>query len=454
MKGNIKKSIEWGVATSSYQIEGAYNQDGRGLSVWDNFSHKSNQIKNNDNGDIACNHYNLWKDDIKLLSDLGVDNYRFSISWSRIFPTGLEHKPNNKGIDFYNRLVDELLYYNIRPFITLFHWDLPQGLEDIGGWTNRDIIEHFIKYADIISQKLGDRVKNWITHNEPWCISNNGYITGTFPPGIKNNGKKYFSTVHHLLLSHGLSIPVIKKNSKDSEVGITLNLCPAYPASSSNYDKVACEKFDGEFNRIFLDPIFLGEYPQNILDGFIKSNLISRNDLKVIHNNDLNSIKNQMDFLGINYYSRAIIRNNSISEEKNLPVELVKTSNKTSMNWEIYPKGLYDILIDVNNKYNIKSIYITESGCAFDNSPNINGITNDKERIQYHNDHILEVKKALNDGVPCRGYFAWSLLDNFEWCEGYTQRFGLIWIDYNTQKRLPKNSFWWYKNLIRTERLI
>ena len=448
------RDLEWGVATSSYQIEGAYKKDGKGLSVWDTFSQKPNKIKNNENGNIACNHYNLWKDDVKLLSELGVDNYRFSISWPRIFPTGLENKVNSKGIDFYSKLIDELLSYKITPFITLNHWDIPQGIEDIGGWTNRTIIDLFMHYAYTISNHFGDRVKKWITHNEPWCISNNGYLTGNFPPGIKNNGSKYFASIHHLLLSHGKSVPIIKSNSKDSEVGITLNLCPSYPASNSEYDKKACNLFDGKFNRLFLDPIYKAKYPQDILDHFIESNLILEEDLKNIHQNDLFDINTKIDFLGVNYYSRAIIRDNNISKEKNQPITTIKSSNKTSMGWEIYPKGLYDILLKINKDYDINSIYITESGCAFNTNPDKNGDINDQNRIKYHNDHIKELNKAIDKGVPCKGYFAWSLMDNFEWCEGYSQRFGLIWIDYNNQIRTPKNSFYWYKKMIQKEKTL
>ncbi len=443
----IKKDFYWGTATSSYQIEGAYDVDGKGISVWDTFSSKSGKIKNNENGNIACNHYNLWEKDIELLKNLGVNSYRFSISWPRIFPSITSKNPNLKGIDFYQRLVDKLLENDIKPFITLNHWDIPQWIEDIGGWTDRNILNHFLHYSDIASRYLGDRVKNWITHNEPWCISNNGYLSGVFPPGLKNNGSKYFASIHHLLLSHGMSIPLIKENSKNCEVGITLNLCPSYPASPSIYDEKASLLFDGKFNRLYLDPLYKGKYPEDVINKYLQSKLITENDLKVIQQNDLNIIKIKTDFLGVNYYSRAIIRDDTVSEDKNLDVKIFK-GKKTNMGWEIYPTGLYDLLLRLNKEYPVNKIYITESGCSFDTSPNNDGIINDKNRVKYHEEHIKEMKRAIDAGVPCSGYFAWSLMDNFEWCEGYSQRFGLVWIDYKTLERIPKDSYWWYKKFI------
>tara|TARA_S200000501_G_scaffold368989_1_gene407684 strand:+ start:4852 stop:6195 length:1344 start_codon:yes stop_codon:yes gene_type:complete len=442
----LNENFIWGTATSSYQIEGAYDKDGKGKSVWDTFSRQSGKIKNGDNGNVACNHYELWKNDVKLLKNLGVNAYRFSISWSRIFPNSSNKYPNMKGIDFYQKLLDNLLENDITPFITLNHWDIPQWLEDIGGWSDRNILNYFVNYADTTSKYLGDRVNNWITHNEPWCISNNGYLSGVFPPGIVNNGSKYFASIHHLLLSHGMSIPIIKENSKNCDIGITLNLCPSYPASQSKLDKEASYKFDGKFNRLYLDPLYKGIYPTDIIEEYLETNLIKKNDLEIIKGNDLNVIKTKTDFLGVNYYSRAIIRDNK-TPNNNLPIDTFK-GEETQMGWEIYPSGLYDLLKRLNNDYNINKIYITESGCSFDTSPDKKGIINDKNRIDYHEKHILQLKNAINDGVPCLGYFAWSLMDNFEWCEGYSQRFGLIWIDYITQQRIPKSSYWWYKKFI------
>ena len=441
------KNFIWGTATSSYQIEGAFNTDGKGPSVWDTHSHTEGKIKNNDNGDIACNHYSLWEGDCKLLKNLGVTAYRFSTSWPRIFPKGIENKPNMLGLDFYSRIVDTLLENDILPFLTLNHWDIPQGIEDLGGWPNRDVINYYLEYTYWLSKHLGDRVKNWITHNEPWCISYKGYIEGDFPPGLKNNWSKSIATTHHLLLSHGMAIPEIKSNSAESQVGISLNLTPAVPASLSEYDIDECDRFDGVFNRMYLDPLFKKSYPQDILDWLVEDNLIKKSDLEILSDQDLQIIATDADFLGVNYYSRAIIRNKKISKEKNLPVE-IKASEKTDFGWEVHPESFYKLLIRIKNDYSLKKIYITENGCSYKNGPDKNKIINDNKRIDYHSSHLLSLKKAIDNGVPCEGYFAWSLMDNFEWCEGFQQRFGLIWIDFESLERIPKNSFFWYKNII------
>ncbi len=437
----------WGTATSSYQIEGAFNSDGKGPSVWDTHSHTKGKIKNNDTGDIACNHYSYWKEDCKLLNDLGVNAYRFSTSWPRIFPKGIESKPNMLGLDFYSRLVDTLLDYDILPFLTLNHWDIPQGVEDLGGWPNRNIIDYYLEYTFSLSKHLGDRVKNWITHNEPWCISYKGYIEGDFPPGIKNNWSKSIATTHHLLLSHGMAIPEIKSNSKGAEVGITLNLTPAVPASKSTYDFDECIRFDGVFNRMYLDPLFKKSYPKDIIDWLMKDNLINKSDVDILSEKDLDIIGTDADFLGVNYYSRAIVRNKDIPKEKNLPVE-IKSSEKTDFGWEVHPESFYKLLTRIKDDYSIKKIYITENGCSYKIGPDKNKIIDDNKRIDYHSSHILSLKKAIKNGVPCDGYFAWSLMDNFEWCEGFQQRFGLIWVDFNSLERIPKKSYFWYKNLI------
>ncbi len=437
----------WGVATSSYQIEGAPDSDGKGPSVWDTFSHTPGKIKNNDNGDLACDHYNLWPQDIKLMVKLGINAYRFSISWPRIFPTGVEKTPNQLGLDFYDRIVDSLLENNITPFITLNHWDMPQGLEDHGGWPNRSIVEQFVKYTHHVSKVLGDRVKNWITHNEPWCISYLGYIIGRKPPGLINAWPKSLATAHHLLLSNGIAIKEIKLNSHQSQVGITLNLNTAEPASKSSYDNEACQLYDSQFNRLYLDPIYKGQYPNNLFQYLINKDLIKESDLDFIRPNDLKIISDKMDFLGVNYYSRAIIRDEEVDDKKNLP-QTIKMGPKTDFGWEVYPTGIYDLMMRLKNDYHVPKIYITENGCSYGDSPNESGIINDQKRIDYYSSHLEELKKAIYDGAPCEGYFAWSLMDNFEWAEGYSQRFGLVWIDFDSLKRIPKNSFYWYKNYI------
>ena len=441
------RDFKWGTATSSYQIEGAPTAGGKGPSVWDLFSHIEGKIKNGDTGDTACDHYHLWRDDIELLKKLGVNAYRFSISWPRIFPTGKENEPNQIGLDFYSRLVDTLLENQITPFITLNHWDIPQGLENIGGWPERDIVHEFVKYSYHVSKHLGDRVRNWVTHNEPWCVSYLGYIEGHKPPGLINKWSKSLATAHHLLLSHGMAIPEIRKNSKQSEIGITLNLNTAIPASGSTYDEDACRFFDGQFNRLYLNPLYNNEYPDDVFEYLKTKSLISESDLNFIKQGDLNIISTKTDFLGVNYYSRAVIRNEEIGEKKNLPRN-VDMGPKTDFGWEIYPPGIYDLLMRLKKEYKVQNIYITENGCSYNDGPNSEGKINDKRRIEYYRSHLTELKRAIEDGVPCSGYFAWSLMDNFEWAQGFSQRFGLIWVDFETLERIPKDSYYWYKKYI------
>ncbi len=441
------RDFKWGTATSSYQIEGAPTAGGKGPSVWDSFSHIEGKIKNGDTGDTACDHYHLWRDDIELLKKLGVNAYRFSISWPRIFPTGKENEPNQIGLDFYSRLVDTLLENKITPFITLNHWDIPQGLENIGGWPERDIVHEFVKYSYHVSKHLGDRVRNWITHNEPWCVSYLGYIEGHKPPGLINKWSKSLATAHHLLLSHGMAIPEIRNNSKQSEIGITLNLNTAIPASGSTYDEDACKFFDGQFNRLYLNPLYNNEYPDDVFEYLKTKSLISESDLNFIKQGDLNIISTKTDFLGVNYYSRAVIRNEEIDEKNNLPRN-VDMGPKTDFGWEIYPPGIYDLLMRLKNEYKVQNIYITENGCSYGDGPNSEGKINDKRRIEYYRSHLTELKRAIEDGAPCNGYFAWSLMDNFEWAQGFSQRFGLIWVDFETLERIPKDSYYWYKKYI------
>jgi beta-glucosidase len=442
-----KNDFIWGVATSSYQIEGAHNIDGRGPSVWDVFSHTEGKVNNNDNGDIACDHYHLWEQDIELMKDLGVNSYRFSIAWPRIFPKGTENIVNQKGLDFYDRLVDLLLENNIRPFVTLNHWDMPQGLEDIGGWTNRNVVEEFVKYGYHVSNQLGDRVADWITHNEPWCISYLGYIEGRKPPGLKNKWAKSLTVAHHLLVSHGSVIPEIRKNVENAKVGITLNLNTAIPASDSIHDREACDFYDAQFNRLFLDPLYNEAYPEILFDELQRKKLISADDLSFIKDGDLKTISTSTDFLGVNYYSRAVVRNEEIEEKQNSPTN-VEMGPKTDFGWEIHSPGIYDLLMRLHNDYRVNEMLITENGCSYGDSPDEDKRIRDTRRIEYHRSHIDQVLNAIDSGAPCTGYFAWSLMDNFEWAEGYNQRFGLIWVDFETLERIPKDSFHWYKNFI------
>jgi len=446
-----EKTFNWGVATSSYQIEGAHNTDGRGPSVWDVFSHTKGRVKNGDTGDIACDHYNKFSDDIILMRDLGVDSYRFSVSWPRIFPIGTEDKINQSGMDFYDRLVDTLLENNITPFVTLNHWDIPQGLEDLGGWTNRDMVQQFVKYSHYLSRGLGDRVANWITHNEPWCISFLGYVEGRKPPGLKGAWAKSLHTAHHLLLSHGKAVPEIKSNVRNAKVGITLNLNTAIPASNSEYDKKECDFYDAQFNRLYLDPLYKQKYPKLLFDRLLEKGAIKQSDLNFIGEGDLKTISTPTDFLGVNYYSRAVIRDESVDEKLN-EKHKVTMGPKTDFGWEVYPQGIYDLLKRLQDEYNVNEIMVTENGCSYSDGPDENKKVNDINRVEYHRSHIEQILIAVDEGIPCTAYFAWSLMDNFEWAEGYSQRFGLIWVDFDTLERIPKESYYWYQKFLKTQK--
>ena len=446
-----EKTFNWGVATSSYQIEGAHNTDGRGPSVWDVFSHTKGRVKNGDTGDIACDHYNKFSDDIILMRDLGVDSYRFSVSWPRIFPIGTEDKINQSGMDFFDRLVDTLLENNITPFVTLNHWDIPQGLEDLGGWTNRDMVQQFVKYSHYLSRGLGDRVANWITHNEPWCISFLGYVEGRKPPGLKGAWAKSLHTAHHLLLSHGKAVPEIKSNVRNAKVGITLNLNTAIPASNSEYDKKECDFYDAQFNRLYLDPLYKQKYPKLLFDRLLEKGAIKQSDLNFIEEGDLKTISTPTDFLGVNYYSRAVIRDESVDEKLN-EKHKVTMGPKTDFGWEVYPQGIYDLLKRLQDEYNVNEIMVTENGCSYSDGPDENKKVNDINRVEYHRSHIEQILIAVDEGIPCTAYFAWSLMDNFEWAEGYSQRFGLIWVDFDTLERIPKESYYWYQKFLKTQK--
>jgi len=440
----LRKNFKWGVATSSFQIEGSNDVDDKIRSIWDEFCDTPEKIKNSDHAKIACDHYNRYNDDFDFLDKLGVDCYRFSISWPRIVFDDLKTK-NQKGLDFYSKLIDNLLDRGIEPFLTLNHWDIPQIFLEKGGWTKRDNMKYFLDYANIVSKEFGDKINYWITHNEPWVISNCGYKDGIHAPGEQS----FFDSLrvnHHLLVSHGQSVPIIRENSKDSKVGIVLNLTPGYPASSSDADKKATLLFNQFFNEWFLDPLYGGEYPKEVSDDWMHKGMFS--ELDFLKDGDYDIISTLTDFLGINYYSRGIIRSEDIEESENSPVEII-AGKKTDFDWEVFPEGLKKLLIDVDHHYDVKSIYITENGCAYDYPIENDGSINDIDRINYLESHVLACKDAIDKGVPLDGYMHWSLMDNFEWAEGYCKKFGLIGIDFESLERIPKNSFWKYKELIK-----
>ncbi|RKH02502.1 GH1 family beta-glucosidase [Corallococcus carmarthensis] len=436
----------WGVATSAYQIEGATRVDGRGESIWDRFAATPGKIQDKSDGSVACEHYRRWPEDIELMRWMGLKSYRFSIAWPRILPEG-RGRVNAAGVDFYSRLVDSLLGAGIEPFVTLYHWDLPQVLEDQGGWPARATGDAFVEYADVISRALGDRVKRWITHNEPWCISYLGYGNGEHAPGHKD-WSKMLAAAHTLMLSHGKSVQAIRANVQRAEVGITLNLTPGEPASPSPEDADATRDFDGGFNRWFLEPLYGRGYPQDVIEDHVKAGRIPSSHLDFIQAGDLKTIAEPTDFLGVNFYSRAVLRSNRIPEEQNAPRTVFVRPDKTDMDWEVAPSSLTRLLVHLEKEYKPGPIYITENGCAYSTAPGADGRVHDVQRVEYLRSHLEACSDAITQGVKLAGYFAWSLLDNFEWAYGYTKRFGLVWVDYATQQRIPKDSAHLYRDVV------
>ncbi len=430
----------WGVATSAYQIEGAWNEDGKGESIWDRYTHTPGNIKDGCNGDVACNHYHRWPEDIRLMQQLGVQTYRFSVSWSRIFPAG-RGQVNPAGLDFYDRLVDGLLAANIIPNLTLYHWDLPQALQDEGGWPARSTAEAFVDYADTVSRRLGDRVPMWSTFNEPFCSAFLGYWIGRHAPGIQDMDQMLAAS-HHLLLAHGWSLPVLRQNAPDAEVGIVLNMNVQQPASASQPDFDVARIEDGILNRWYADAVFGRGYPADIVAHFDRP-------MDFIRPGDMQTIGSVNDFIGLNYYNRTIHRAN-VPESENLPQTrfMAPRSEWTEMGWEIYPDGLYELLCRLHFDYQAPKIYVTENGCSFSNGPGPDGRIADQRRLNYLRDHFIAAHRAIQAGVPLAGYYVWSLMDNFEWGEGYTQRFGIVWTDYETLDRTPKDSALWYRDVI------
>lgn len=429
----------WGTATASYQIEGASLQDGRGECIWHRFSHTPGKVKNGDTGDVACDHYHRYKDDVALMRQLGLQAYRFSISWPRVIPDGTGSR-NPAGLDFYDRLVDELLAAGIQPFATLFHWDLPQALQDRGGWANPDSVAWFTDYAALMASRLGDRVPNWITHNEPWVIAILGHWFGTHAPGITDAPTAY-TAAHHVLISHGRAVAAIRAQSPNAKVGITLNLEQSNPATDSEADRQAAQRYDGFFNRWFLDPIFNGSYPSDMVALF--GRVLDRIDLAAVE-----AAAAPIDFLGVNYYTCKHVTAGSENALARVGFKVNPNAEHTAMGWEICPDGLTRLMVRIHNDYAPPKIYITENGSAFIDPPPVGGIVEDPQRVDYLERHLAALEAAIAQGVPIAGYFAWSLLDNFEWAEGYSQRFGLIHVDYATQTRTLKRSALVYKDII------
>ncbi|MFZ5986753.1 MAG: GH1 family beta-glucosidase [Bacillota bacterium] len=444
IRNDFPDNFIWGTATASYQIEGAVKEDGRGESIWDRFSHIPGKILNGDNGDIACDHYHRYKQDVKLMKEMGTNGYRFSIAWSRIFPEG-KGQVNQKGMDFYQRLVDELLENGIDPMITLYHWDLPQALQDIGGWGNRDMTDYFAQYSQYVFKALGDRVKKWVTHNEPWVVAFAGNLQGRHAPGL-TDFPLAVQVSHNLLLSHAKAVEAFRGSSpKDGKIGITLNLYPVYPASDSVEDVEAASLVDGYHNRWFLDPVLKGTYPEDTLKLY-RDNL----NAPVIMPGDMELIAaNPMDFLGINYYFRKVVKKANTGSILQFEEIKPEGSKYTEMNWEVYPESLYDLLLRIDKDYNSPHIYITENGAAFKDDMPVDKVVEDQDRLDFLREHFAAALKAIQHGIKLDGYYVWSLMDNFEWAQGYSKRFGLLYIDYKTQERIWKKSALWFKDFLR-----
>ena len=412
--------------------------DGKAESIWDRFCRIPGNVEGGDTGDVACDHYHLWREDVALMKDLGLKAYRFSISWPRILPQG-RGDVNSAGLAFYDRLVDELLQAGITPFATLYHWDLPQVLQDTGGWPARAIVDAFCEYSDIVSRKLGDRVKHWMTINEPYVIAVLGYYLGVHAPGHKDQAET-LAAAHHLLLAHGQSAPILRANVKDARIGIALDIHPQTPASESPADRAEARRMDGVMNRWFLDPLAGRGYPEDIVNFY-------GTDLDFVKADDMRVIAAPLDFLGINYYSRFITRAQDIPEEGNQPVT-VTAGPKTDMGWEVYPQGLTELLVRIQREDNFPQYFITENGAAYDDRVDEGGEVHDPQRLAYIRAHLLALQTAIHSGVPVEGYFCWSFMDNFEWAYGYGKRFGLVYVDFESQKRIPKQSALWYEQVI------
>lgn len=428
----------WGAATAAYQVEGAWNEDGRGESIWDRFSHTPGRIANGDTGDIACDHYHRYEEDISLMRQLGLKAYRFSTSWSRVLPSG-RGRINPKGLDFYDRLVDRLCAANIEPLLTLHHWDLPQTLQDEGGWDNRNTSHAFADYAALMVKRLGDRVKYWTTFNEPSVITYIGFITGEHAPGLQDPRMAY-QAAHHLLVAHGLGVQAIRTAKLDANAGIVLNLWPAEPVSDSTEDAAAAEKYWQEQETLFLDPLFKGHYPPAVYD------MVGENMPK-IQDGDMALIAQRLDYVGINYYSRHVIGVNG-------KVDRIEGSQYTEMGWEVCAPALRRMLVKINSEYEVPPIYITENGAAFKDEVGVDGKIRDLRRIEYLKHHFIQTRLAMLDGVDVRGYMVWSLMDNFEWGHGFSKRFGLAHVDFESRKRTIKDSGEWYANVIRNNAVV
>jgi beta-glucosidase len=445
------KGFFWGTASASYQIEGAWQEDGKGESTWDRFAHTPGRIKNGDTGDVACDSYHRWREDIALMRAMNLNSYRFSIAWPRIQPSG-SGAANSKGVDYYSRLVDALLEAHIRPLVTLYHWDLPQALEDAGGWPNRDLADRFADYVQLVAQALGDRVSDWILFNEPDAFVDLGYLEGTHAPGRKSL-LDFLRATHVVNLAQGAGFRAVKAARPSARVGTALSMSPCEAASDSEADKLAAERAHAITNTWFLDPPLRGRYSDALT--FLPETAMR------IKPGDMEKTRAPLDFIGINLYYRTIasapgtMERFSHAQEWLFPVKMDggQQGPKTDFGWEVWPKALYDMVTRISRDYNRPAIEITESGCSYNDGPDTNGVVHDARRTDYHWQYLSALARAIAEGADVRGYHAWSLIDNFEWAEGFSQRFGLAYVDFKTQKRTIKNSGRWYAKVAAENRV-
>jgi beta-glucosidase len=434
------KDFLWGAATSAYQIEGSPLADGAGESIWHRFSHTPGKIADGTNGDIACDHYRRFAEDVRLMRDLGLRAYRFSTSWPRLLPTGTG-RVNQAGLDFYSRLVDVLLEHEIQPFLTLYHWDLPAALEDRGGWTNAEIADWFAEYARRMHRALGDRVKMWATINEPWVVMDQGYVEGRHAPG-RRDLTEAATVSKNLLLAHGSAVAALRAEGAQ-QVGLVVNLVPIHAASESPADKAAAARLDAYLNRHFLDPTLRGEVPGELAEIFGAAGPDWSKD-------ELRQVRQPIDFVGVNYYLRLVVKDDPAAGAARARAVPQENCPYTAMEWEIYPQGLTDTLLWLKQRYGNLPVYITENGAAFDDQWNGSPLVDDRPRVEYLRSHLRAARQAIDSGVDLRGYFVWSLLDNFEWQCGYSRRFGIVYVDFATQRRVPKASAFFYRDVVST----
>jgi beta-glucosidase len=429
----------WGAATSAYQIEGSPLADGAGENIWHRFSHTPGKIADGANGDIACDHYRRFADDVQLMRDLGLRAYRFSTSWSRVLPEGTG-QVNQAGVDFYSRLVDRLLEHDIQPSLTLYHWDLPAALEDRGGWVNREIADWFAEYALVMHRALGDRVRMWTTINEPWVVMDQGYVEGRHAPG-RRNLIEAAAVSKNLLRAHGSAVAALRTDGAQ-QVGLVVNLVPIHAATDSAADREAAARLDAYLNRHFLDPALRGEAPGEVAEILGSTWRWSEEELR--------QVRQPIDFVGINYYLRLVVKDDPAAGAARARAVRQENCPYTAMEWEVYPQGLTDTLVGLRERYGDLPLYITENGAAFDDHWDGSPVLDDARRVEYLRGHLQAARQAIAAGVDLCGYFVWSLLDNFEWQCGYSKRFGIVYVDFASQRRIPKRSAAFYRDVIRT----